>query len=274
MNKTWRLIDSGSSDAATNMATDEALFLAYRTGASTPVLRFYGWRPPAFSIGQSQKPDELLTTRDFVRRPTGGGLLFHDNELTYSFVTSTQDLGLSRSVKESFAHITGFIIETYRAMGLKAHFAKNTAHGSKKDRLIAALCMSRHEAFDILVKGKKIGGHAQKRQRHMILQHGTIPLFLHPERFMPYLKNASAADVSGATCLYEALRRRVFLRDLKNVCAKAFCRHFGVTLGVTDLSPEEKKIMHLLRREKYAAKTWNQHRKISPHAHRPTARMA
>lgn len=263
--KTWRLIDSGASDAATNMATDEALLGAYRPGASLPVLRLYGWRPAAFSIGLSQNPHHLLKTDSFVRRPTGGGLLFHDNELTYSFVACASDIGVSLGVKESFAHITGFILELYRALGLKAHFAKNTRRLMTRSPLIAALCLSRQEAYDIVVQGKKIGGHAQKRVRHLILQHGTIPLSLHPEHFTKDLRDTARHDLSGAASLLEVMRRRVFLRDLKNICGKAFCRHFGVTLHITDLTPQEARLMRQLRHEKYATPAWNHHRKTPVH---------
>jgi lipoate-protein ligase A len=265
------LIDSGASDAATNMATDEALLLSYRPGTSMPVLRLYGWRPAAFSIGLSQNPRHLLKTDAFVRRPTGGGLLFHDQELTYSFVASAQDIGVSLGVKESFAHITGFILELYRALGLKAHFAKNTKRLLTRSPLIAALCLSRQEAYDIIVNGKKIGGHAQKRVRHLILQHGTIPLFLHPEHFMKDLRDDSRQDLSGAASLYEVMHRRIFLRDIKNIGCQVFCRHFGVTLHVTDLTPQEARMMKQLRHEKYATPAWNNDRKTSFHGHRTPA---
>ena len=57
----WRLLDSGSADAFTNMALDEALLLAQANGEiNTPTLRFYGWEPAAISLGYAQKIDEVV----------------------------------------------------------------------------------------------------------------------------------------------------------------------------------------------------------------------
>ena len=129
--KNFRLITSGYADAATNMAVDEALFLCYKENEGLPVLRLYGWRPAAFSFGISQDPGTLFNTKaleagavSVVRRPTGGGAIFHDDELTYCLVASTEDLGLeTRGVKASYEKITSFLIQVYQALGLKAGFA-------------------------------------------------------------------------------------------------------------------------------------------------------
>src|SRR5207244_711044 len=71
----WFYIDSGKSNAAFNMALDEAL-LDHAARLATPVLRFYGWTEPAASFGYFQKYTDVEQTtrlRPLVRRPTGGG---------------------------------------------------------------------------------------------------------------------------------------------------------------------------------------------------------
>ncbi len=56
-------MDIEPHDAYTNMAVDEALLEGQIRGGSLPTIRFYSWRPPAISLGYSQKscihPDEL-----------------------------------------------------------------------------------------------------------------------------------------------------------------------------------------------------------------------
>ena len=76
---TWRLLNTGCSDGATNMAIDEALMRSVSVGRSLPTLRFYAWEPPCVSIGYNQSlRDEVDLDRcrergyTWVRRPTGG----------------------------------------------------------------------------------------------------------------------------------------------------------------------------------------------------------
>ena len=94
---TWRLIDSGYADGATNMAVDEAIMRAVAERLVPPTLRFYGWQPPCVSIGYAQSLEAEIDLErcrrdgvDWVRRPTGGRAILHTDELTYS-VAAPQD---------------------------------------------------------------------------------------------------------------------------------------------------------------------------------------
>ena len=81
-------MESGLGTPAFNMALDEALLEAMpRLG--WPLLRFYGWTEPAASFGYFQKyaqVEQLTALRPLVRRPTGGGIVPHDADWTYSLV--------------------------------------------------------------------------------------------------------------------------------------------------------------------------------------------
>ena len=87
----FRFIKDGYNTAAMNMAIDEAIMReTKKTGM--PTVRFYSWKPPAISIGYFQGLEQEVDLQkckefgvDFVRRITGGGAVFHDMELTYSF---------------------------------------------------------------------------------------------------------------------------------------------------------------------------------------------
>src|SRR5207248_11592242 len=85
---TWLLLRCGPRSAAENMAVEEALLEAAGCIA-TPVLRFYSWSEPAASFGYFQRYAEVLqltSLRPLVRRPTGGGLVTHDADWTYSLI--------------------------------------------------------------------------------------------------------------------------------------------------------------------------------------------
>jgi hypothetical protein len=88
---TWFLMCSEAADAPRNMALDEAL-LENMPRLQNPVLRFYSWTDPAASFGYFQKfreVEKLTHLRPLVRRPTGGGIVPHDADWTYSLTFPT-----------------------------------------------------------------------------------------------------------------------------------------------------------------------------------------
>ncbi len=71
--------------AALNMALDEALLQT----VTQPVLRFYRWRRPALSFGYFGRFADVAaeaSARELVRRWTGGGIVLHGADLTYSII--------------------------------------------------------------------------------------------------------------------------------------------------------------------------------------------
>ena len=76
-----------------NMAIDEALLET----AVIPTIRFYRWRSPALSFGYFGKFSDVAiyaAERDLVRRWTGGGIVFHGDDLTYSIVIPAKRSGV------------------------------------------------------------------------------------------------------------------------------------------------------------------------------------
>ena len=56
----WRLLVTESTDGATNMAIDDALWRGRRAGTSPPTIRFFAWAPPTVSLGYGQPLDESV----------------------------------------------------------------------------------------------------------------------------------------------------------------------------------------------------------------------
>jgi len=104
----WRCLRSGPGAPAFNLACDEAL-LASRD--APPVLRFYAWSPAALSLGRFQ-PDAPFREPArragavLVRRPTGGGAIHHDDELTFALVATPGQDGYPAGVEEAYARCT------------------------------------------------------------------------------------------------------------------------------------------------------------------------
>lgn len=259
----WRVIDTGCLDCYSNMAIDEALLQAYENGKSLPVLRFYGWKPGAFSVGYSQNPaDELNLTRckeagiGFVRRFTGGGVIFHKDELTYSIVCSRKDLGLFTFSKETYKVLCSFIIKAYEDLGLCAEYSMQETGRRKKNWL----CFAEREKYDILVNGRKLGGNAQRRRKDIVFQHGSIPLKPAIGRSLDLLNSYPVTDKTKIGSLNQALGRDISYISLKDTLIRSFKRVFRADIMPKGLSREEKALARVLLDKKYSRDEWNLYR--------------
>src|SRR6266705_1784523 len=88
--------DATPRSAAMNMAIDEALLEC----AVVPSIRFYRWDSPALSFGYFGNFADVATyaaLRDVVRRWTGGGIVFHGDDLTYSVIIPAHHVVFSES---------------------------------------------------------------------------------------------------------------------------------------------------------------------------------
>ncbi len=262
--QTWRIIDTGPFSGPTNMAIDEALLSAFAAGkGALPVLRIYGWQPPALSLGRYQKTAEVLDLHrcaahnvPIVRRITGGGVIWHASELTYSLVCAPRHLPDGLSVKGSFRVLTSFLLAFYRSLGLDAAWAMDSDphHAALGER--TAFCFAGRESYDIIAGDRKIGGNAQRRTRAAIFQHGSIPLVNRIEEGVGYLRERPAGIETATTSLKEegiTTGRDVLAPKL----ADAFKEAMGVTLVGDGLTAEEQAQAERLLAGKYRDAAWN-----------------
>jgi len=170
MNDSWLLLDSGACDYAFNMAMDEAL-MEFAPELQWPVLRFYGWTQPAASFGYSQKISEIETVtklRPLVRRTTGGGLVPHDADWTYSVTVPPSHPWYALRASESYERMHRWIQSAFASLDL----ATELAPCCRKE--IPGQCFAGYEKSDVLRLGKKIAGAAQRRTKTGLLIQGSI----------------------------------------------------------------------------------------------------
>ncbi len=264
--KRWRFLNSGFSDAYTNMAIDEALFRKFYENKITPTLRIYNWKPASLSIGYFQDPDKELNIAKcknenipLVRRITGGGTIFHDQELTYSLVCSNKDLGTD-DVKNSFKILCSFIISTYKRLGLRPQFAKEANLSKKNPTGFSSFCFASNEEYDILIRGRKIGGNAQRRRKHVVFQHGSIPLKLDMDMILSFLKKPDFRIKDKVISLNDALEKELTFDELKNILIESFNETLSTELTLGNLDTEEKNLANKLKEKKYLTNEWNYYR--------------
>jgi lipoate-protein ligase A len=245
------------------MAVDEALLCSFDSDNSEPVLRFYGWNPPALSLGRFQDAEDVLNLGrcrndgvSIVRRVSGGGTIYHADELTYSIVCAPRQIQSATSVKDSFRVLTGFLIDFYRTLGLESFYAVDMAEGGERLGERTAFCFAGTESFDILIDGRKIGGNAQRRCKNIIFQHGSIPIINRAHHGLQYMKDNSPRYAENSVSLADLVISRD-LSVLKSQLLESFSKHMGVAIRVDSLSPEEQHSTHQLMIDKYAADWWN-----------------
>jgi hypothetical protein len=166
----WFVLDSGACDSAFNMALDEAL-LESGPQINRPVLRFYGWTLPAASFGYFQKIADIERAthlRPLVRRPTGGGLVPHGVDWTYSVVIPPGHSWYALRASESYERMHRWIQSAFTALGVTAELASSC----RKE--IAGQCFAGYEKFDVLSLGRKIAGAAQRRTKTGLLIQGSV----------------------------------------------------------------------------------------------------
>ncbi|MFH1415174.1 MAG: lipoate--protein ligase family protein [Elusimicrobiota bacterium] len=248
----WRFIDTSYSDGAYNMAVDQALFSTFIPGESLPVFRLYGWKPPAVSIGRFQRADSLLDLDEcysrgiqVVRRITGGGAIYHSDELTYSFVCPAELTGRT-GVKESYRKLCSFLINAYRTFGIEAEYAADSDAVINPCSPKNPLCFAANEEYDITSNRLKIGGNAQKRTRNIIFQHGSIPL----EFDLPVISSLfkiSDKEITDNSTAFCSLHPGTKSEDLKKALTASFCNNLDIEFIESALTGIELEYAEMIR---------------------------
>ncbi len=274
MVKEWRLIKSGIQNGAMNMAIDEAILIAHSEGKVPPTLRFYGWNPPTLSIGYFQQVDrEVNLDRvkkrgfDFVRRPTGGRAVLHDQELTYSVIVSENYPDMPRTVIDSYLLISQGLLEGFRQLELKAEIVSLEDEMSKQKYLSlgTSACFDAPSWYELVVEGRKVVGSAQTRQRGVILQHGSILLDLDADALFDVLhipserikERLQESFSNRAVAINQLTPRPIGFEEAMQAFINGFIKGMGINLISGELTPYEQQLAMELVGSRYGSDAWN-----------------
>jgi lipoyl(octanoyl) transferase len=172
--------------AAENMAVDETLFLR----APWPVFRSYRWVRPSVSFGYFTPWKEVarrFAGRDLVRRWTGGGIVEHGQDFTYSLVCQGGESLPATIEFYRFVHLA--IANILRRSGCPVEIAQNT------EPVRSPACFERAGQFDLKLRGNKIAGAAVRRNRRGLLFQGSIQGLEVPPQFDIMLAGALGEQV-------------------------------------------------------------------------------
>ena len=252
--KTWRLIETGVGSASWNMALDEALLEGYQED-DLPILRLSGWKPALslgrFSNARKNVDIQRLEQENFacIRRMTGGGVLVHGGDLSYTLILPRKLLK-DKGVKESYRYLCGFLIRIYEKLGQNAHFACDL----KLDGGSSDICLAGNEAYDIVIESKKMGGNAQRYTRQALFQHGSIPMSVDESYLKLFFLKESGLEHAATL---QRLGIEVVYEELARLLIEAFSEMFDVNIVVDTLHSSEKQRAKELLACKYSQKSWN-----------------
>ena len=257
--KTWDLlIDPAPRRGAANMAVDEYLF-ARLTQEPRTTVRFYSWERPTASLGYAQSIDKVLDLDfcrrngiDVVRRMTGGKLVLHWREITYS-VASSDTIIFTSTLADSYRLISAGLIHGLEKMGLKARLAGSPPASYARGNMP---CFAYPARDEIEIDGRKIIGSAQKRTGGWFLQHGSVPL----QGDDGLLQRISLVDDEKTswerTSLSEALGREVDRDWAVKRLVKGMAEHFDIHFKPLILGEEAEEEIRRLQAIRYESDSW------------------
>ncbi|MBV9230154.1 MAG: lipoate--protein ligase family protein [Chloroflexi bacterium] len=264
----YRFLDTGSQNAALNMAIDEAILTHHINGAVPPTLRVFRWTHPSISLGRFQSVEreiasEICTEQGvaLVRRPTGGRAVYHRDEFTYSIVIGKRD-GVPSGVVAAYAYLAQGLLAALQTLGVQAELSDE-----RVNKHPSAACFASSTQADLTSGGFKLVGSAQVWKDASLLQQGSLPLDDRAAEFFSMLRFPTEEARTEALTLYREkttpLHTFVSEATWEDV-AEAFRRGFSTALHNEfisgELSSSEWELAHQLVEEKYSKLTWRKER--------------
>ncbi len=218
-NKELKVINDIKRNAAMNMALDDLIFLNLKSGA---VLRTYLWDGPYTTIGYFQKSSEIKT-KDFVRRFTGGLTVNHQNDISYSFIASSDFWPYVYDQTLTYKHLHLSIKKALAYVGIKCRLLDTKQSGANN------ICVQTLYENDLLYKGRKIVGSCMRRRGNKLFVQGSLHMQI------------------------EDNEKEKFYRSLsENMAGIMKCEPQVFAFSDTDIEEAEN-----IAKEKYLNKEWN-----------------
>lgn len=209
--------DSEARAAALNMAVDEALL----ESAVAPTLRFYRWRGPALSFGYFGTYADVADQRDdreIVRRWTGGGVVPHGDDRTYSIIIPASHPFFTLSSLVIYSGLHEAIRTALEANGIKATLTDSVSPKLSEN------CFANAVRADVLSEGRKIAGAAHRRSRLGLLHQGSIQLPGLPAKFIDDFARTLCDRFERRTLSPELITRATALAQAKYATAEWLMR--------------------------------------------------
>lgn len=224
------IIETHPFDIYEQMAADEILCDALMCPHT---LRFFNWSGPGVTFGYSQR---ILSVRSgigpekaalpLVRRPTGGGIVIHESDLTFSFIFHQP--GVYFEPAKTYDRLHRAISGGYARAGVGFELLNEKTASYKTDNPVMD-CFATPVNLDILYNGKKVLGGALRKFGD----------------YMLYQASFQAPDARSNAAFH------------RNTIIKALGMEFGLSWRSAGFAGPETEKVKALARSKYASGEWN-----------------
>jgi len=198
------------------------------------ILRFYNWKKPGITFGYSQRHnfvadaviEEGKQNFSMTRRPTGGGIVYHETDLTFSFIFHYP--GEFFKPVETYKRIHHAINSQYALAGKNLNLLEKKESNYDINNPIMD-CFQKPVDMDILCEGKKALGGALRKFGDYMLYQASLQLN----------KVRENADFH------------------KDIIAKAFSKEFNIDWIDEKLNESQLETLKKLVESKYLTDEWN-----------------
>jgi len=158
-----------------NMRQDIQTLAGVERGEIPPTVRFFRFAEPTVTFGRLQKPKDIAPLSpqgwELVQRPTGGGLVFHQNDLCLSLCWPRGQAPLPQRPQDQYRWIHGVILE---AMGSGFRMAPCCDTQPAPTPFATRECFTSPVGYDVLSSDRKVVGGALSCHRQATLYQGAI----------------------------------------------------------------------------------------------------
>lgn len=176
----WEVMESGALPAQENMNLDAEL-LASLNDNPRHLIRFYEWKNPSLTYGHFIRPEEHLDLSEaerlgveIARRPTGGGVICHFTDLTFSIFVPKDSPYYTTDTLTNYCFVNKKIKKALEE--LREDELQLLEENVQESTSLGRFCMAKPTVLDVMCGALKVSGGAQRRTRNGFLHQGTISL--------------------------------------------------------------------------------------------------
>ena len=166
--------------AEENMQKDKNIMTI---GSEDVSLRLYSWKDTCVTYGYNQKEADVikivketmnLTISEFVRRPTGGGLVIHNPEnLSWTLFVPTKLL-TEKSLLTFYYKLSLIYAEVLNECGISCQLTKSNRE-EYNEKKINDICINYPSKYELVDEfGQKLIGSAQKKTKIALIQQNNL----------------------------------------------------------------------------------------------------
>ncbi len=194
-----------------------------------PFFKVYNFACDCITFGYFQNKNQIfnldLAKRlkiEIVKRPTGGGIVFHSKEdIIFSSVCKF-DL-FQNNFRNAYNFFSYIVLDALKQFNLPVSLFAQKNKISTADKL-KNYCFSFSQEYEIVLGNKKLVGIAQKRDKNKVLIQGAIKFAKPESNLFSVLKDRNSLDEAYIANFDKKIKNYEIIEVLKDCFTKTFAR--------------------------------------------------